>query len=250
MPSNPYRTPLNIPAPREPQEVAVFKRNADVHAKRAAAIRHHLRSRKTAVNVRMLTLAKRYCLLREQQRTAAKDEGGVAVKKLSRDGKQQALSRSARATAVNSDYEEMQVISALQAVEKLKTLCRLPAMILDEREREARVLPSDCALVEDPVGELKQQALVNIWTPEERRIFVDKFQQYPKDFRRISSFLEHRSVGDCVRYFYENQKSEEFANYRRKKQLKKRRLYSEVSKRKGFMVAAAGNQKTDAQVCS
>lgn len=68
-----------------------------------------------------------------------------------------------------------------------------------------------------------------------------------QDFRKISSFLEHRSVGDCVRFFYEHQKSEEFANYRRKKQIKKRRLYSEASKRKGFMVAAAG-PRTDGPV--
>lgn len=176
VPPNPYHTPLTVPATGEPKDNPLFKHNAEAHATRGGAIRNYLRSRKSEINERMLGLVKRYCQLRERQRAAAKAEMG---KRAGRESKQ-ALSRSARATAVNSDYEEMQVINALQAVEKLKTLCKLPPMLLDERDRASRVLPSDCALVEDPVAELKAQALVNIWTPEERRIFVDKFQQYPK----------------------------------------------------------------------
>lgn len=174
-PHNPYRTPISVPPALEPREQAMFRRNEAAHARRGDAIRNFMRTRKIEVNKRMLGLVKRYYELREKQRTAANAE----VKQSGREGKQ-ALSRSARATAVNSDYEEMQVISALQAVEKLKTLCKLPPMLLDERDRASRVLPSDCALIEDPVAELKAQSLINIWTPEERRIFVDKFQQYPK----------------------------------------------------------------------
>lgn len=52
-----------------------------------------------------------------------------------------------------------------------------------------------------------------------------------QDFRKISSHLRDRSVGDCVRFYYRNQKLDEFAALRRKQQLKKRRLQTQEKSR-------------------
>lgn len=46
----------------------------------------------------------------------------------------------------------------------------------------------------------------------------------------IASFLEHRSTADCVQFFYKTQKLDDFANVRRKLQLKKRRQQSDANR--------------------
>lgn len=47
-----------------------------------------------------------------------------------------------------------------------------------------------------------------------------------QDFRKIATHLRGRSTGDCIKYYYRNQKLDEFAAVRRKQQLKKRRMQS------------------------
>ena len=46
-----------------------------------------------------------------------------------------------------SEYEEMQMIKALQRKEELKTLCKVPDMILDEHERRIAIFDSRNGLV-------------------------------------------------------------------------------------------------------
>lgn len=58
----------------------------------------------------------------------------------------------------------------------------------------------------------------------------------PQDFRKISTYLPGRSPGDCVAFFYKNQKLDDFSTVRRKQQLKKRRL----------QVGRAGSRDTSA----
>ena len=63
------------------------------------------------------------------------------------------------------------------------------------------------------------------WSEAERKVFMDLFLQHPKEFRTISSALPgNRSQGDCVAFFYKHQKLDEWANVRRKQQLKKRKV--------------------------
>lgn len=66
--------------------------------------------------------------------------------------------------------------------------------------------------------------LIAPWDEGERRLFMDLFLQYPKDFRRIAANMPGRTSGDCVAFFYRHQKLDEFANVRRKQQLKKRKV--------------------------
>eukprot|EP00899_Mesostigma_viride_P001405 jgi/Mesvir1/11265/Mv01065-RA.2 len=112
--------------------------------------------------------------------------------------------------SVRSDYEEAQVLNYLQEAERLKTLVRIPPMILDEREKAARAFPSRNGLVEDPVADYEAAKLVRPWSEAERRIFVDKFLIYNKNFRKIARHLEGRTTQDCVRFYYLHQKGEDF----------------------------------------
>mmetsp|Transcript_2863 Transcript_2863/g.8019 ORF Transcript_2863/g.8019 Transcript_2863/m.8019 type:complete len:2412 (+) Transcript_2863:312-7547(+) len=235
---NPYMKSLRTRPACPLDQTDLWIRNAETHSKIKDVLLKHLSDRSTGVKDKKLDLLRRYVMLSERHRAfmkAAQQTGGAPSKSASSKN----LARSARASAVSSDYGEMQVITQLQAIEKLKTLVKAPPQMLCEKEKQSRALLTDSMLVEDPVAELEREQLVKMWTPEEKKLFLEKFQQYPKDFRRIASYLEHRSVGDCIRYFYENQKLDEFANYRRKKQLKKRRMYSDANKKKGYMVAGS-----------
>jgi hypothetical protein len=47
--------------------------------------------------------------------------------------------------------------------------------------------------------------------------------------------MRDRSVGDCVRFYYRNQKLDEFAAVRRKQQLKKRRLQTQEKSSRQYL---------------
>lgn len=41
----------------------------------------------------------------------------------------------------------------------------------------------------------------------EKCIFLDRFLQFPKDFRRIASFLRNKSTKDCVAFYYDSKQT-------------------------------------------
>ncbi|KAI5648681.1 hypothetical protein M9H77_34686 [Catharanthus roseus] len=65
-------------------------------------------------------------------------------------------------------------------------------------------------LVEDPCGVEKERSMINPWTAEEKEIFMDKLATYGKDFKKIASFLMHKTTADCVEFYYKNHKSDCF----------------------------------------
>ena len=60
------------------------------------------------------------------------------------------------------------------------------------------------------IAVLETNKLVNPWTDLEKCIFIDKFMQYPKDFRKIATFLRNKSTNDCVRYYYNTKKEVDY----------------------------------------
>ncbi|KAI5402018.1 hypothetical protein KIW84_066473 [Lathyrus oleraceus] len=67
---------------------------------------------------------------------------------------------------------------------------------------------SSNGLVEDPLAIEKERAVINPWTSEERNIFLKKFAAFGKDFRKIATFLDHKTTADCVEFYYKNHKSD------------------------------------------
>jgi nuclear receptor co-repressor 1 len=56
----------------------------------------------------------------------------------------------------------------------------VPPQLLCPHERAARRYINRNALVDDPVALLEEEKRQRPWTPEERRIFNEKFLQHPK----------------------------------------------------------------------
>ena len=48
---------------------------------------------------------------------------------------------------------------------------------------------------------------MNVWTDMEKCIFLDRFLQFPKDFRRIASFLRNKTTKDCVAFYYDSKQT-------------------------------------------
>lgn len=61
--------------------------------------------------------------------------------------------------------------------------------------------------IDDPVAEEEKVSCTNIWTDMEKCIFLDRFLQFPKDFRRIASFLRNKTTKDCVAFYYDSKQA-------------------------------------------
>jgi hypothetical protein len=61
-----------------------------------------------------------------------------------------------------------------------------------------------------PLAIEKEGGIINPWTSEEKGLSLEKFAAFGKDFRKIASFLDHKTTADCVEFYYKNRKSECF----------------------------------------
>ena len=200
---------------------------------------HHAEQERLAKQYKLLYVKWKNRLL-EQKRAAE----AAKLKKLGKAGERdpsaptlrsQSRLRPVMSGVARSEYEEMQIISQLAAAEKLRTLIKIPAMITDPVERERVRFPNNNGLVADPKAALQAEQRKLVWSEEEVKVFLDKYQLFPKDFNKIATYLKHRTVGDCVKFFYLNQKGEVFSTVMRKYQMKKRRLIAEQRKIAGGM---------------
>lgn len=96
-----------------------------------------------------------------------------------------------------------------------RTALKMPSLILDKEVRMSRFITNN-ALVEDPCCVEKEKSMVNPWTAEERELFIDKLAIFGKNFSKIASFLEHKTIADCIEFYYKNHKSESFERAKKK----------------------------------
>ncbi|KAK9836331.1 hypothetical protein WJX81_006307 [Elliptochloris bilobata] len=224
-----------------PQEAPPYARNLAEHASVGGAIAGALRARRRAVALRERQLAAQYRRLYEAWRLhimgVRKAEPSHAAGSYgSFTGR---LGSRKASGMVRSSYEEEQVVLQLQAVERMKDMCKIPSQLLCPHERASQRFDSANALVADPVAAREAEERERPWAPDEKRVFNEKFLAFGKDFRRIATFLDHRSTADCITHFYRTQKLDEFAAVRRKQQLKKRRTQTEVNRSITYLGVAA-----------
>lgn len=115
---------------------------------------------------------------------------------------------------VRSEYEQEQIIAELTAKEALEKRIahggiRPPRQIckVENMSTAAFINTFESHKTLDPVKESQEQSRSNIWTDMEKCIFLDRFLQHPKDFRKIASFLRNKSTKDCVAFYYHSKQS-------------------------------------------
>ncbi|KAL2526467.1 Duplicated homeodomain-like superfamily protein [Abeliophyllum distichum] len=104
-----------------------------------------------------------------------------------------------------------------------RSTLNMPALILDKEEKMVSRFISTNGLVEDPCAVEKERSMINPWTSEERKIFMDKLASFGKDFRKIASFLDHKTTADCVEFYYKNHKLDCFEKAPKKPNFLKQR---------------------------
>ncbi|XP_051116591.1 uncharacterized protein LOC127241525 isoform X2 [Andrographis paniculata] len=108
------------------------------------------------------------------------------------------------------------------AFKPCRSTLKMPALILDKGTKMSTFVSSN-GLVEDPCAAEKERSIINSWTADEREVFIDKLATFGKNFRKISSFLEHKTIADCIEFYYKNHKSECFARARKKSEFSEQR---------------------------
>ncbi|KAF8052904.1 hypothetical protein N665_1492s0008 [Sinapis alba] len=129
------------------------------------------------------------------------------------------LSSSAqRRDSVASTTELVSYMKKLQKVTRLKPFrdnLRMPAMILDEKERARSRFISSSGMIEDPCDVEKERTKINPWTQEEKDTFLNMLAMHGKDFKKIASHLTQKTTADCVEYYYKNHKSDCFGKIKK-----------------------------------
>lgn len=100
------------------------------------------------------------------------------------------------------------------AFKPYRNTLKMPALILDKHVKMSRFI-SNNGLVEDPCTVEKERSIVNPWVAEETEIFIEKLAAFGKDFSKIASFLDHKTVADCIEFYYMNHKSKWFEEARK-----------------------------------
>uniref|UniRef100_G3UL04 Nuclear receptor corepressor 1 n=1 Tax=Loxodonta africana TaxID=9785 RepID=G3UL04_LOXAF len=114
------------------------------------------------------------------------------------------------ATIARSEHEISEIIDGLSEQEnnekQMRQLSVIPPMMFDAEQRRVKFINMN-GLMEDPMKVYKDRQFMNVWTDHEKEIFKDKFIQHPKNFGLIASYLERKSVSDCVLYYYLTKKN-------------------------------------------
>ncbi|KAK9154104.1 hypothetical protein Sjap_001584 [Stephania japonica] len=92
---------------------------------------------------------------------------------------------------------------------------KMPAQILDDREKRSSKFSSSNGLVEDPCAVEKERSMTNPWTADERQSFLELFNSFGKDFKKISLYIPRKTTADCVEFYYKNHKSDGFGKIKK-----------------------------------
>lgn len=127
-------------------------------------------------------------------------------------------SRIGGSTSLIANTETINFVSKLISSNQVKPLrkeLKMPALILDEKEKRASRFLTKNGFVENP-WVVEERSLLNPWSKEEKEIFMDKLSTCGKDFTKISSFLIYRTTAECIEFYYKNHKSDWFRRPRKK----------------------------------
>ncbi|GJQ14396.1 hypothetical protein GpartN1_g6187.t1 [Galdieria partita] len=80
-----------------------------------------------------------------------------------------------------------------------KCLARIPCQDTSETPFEG-----GSVLLDDPLSYHHASCAINPWTNNELNIFIKRYAQYGKNFRKIASFLKYKTTEDVVRFYFQN----------------------------------------------
>uniref|UniRef100_A0A8C9QKW3 Nuclear receptor corepressor 2 n=1 Tax=Spermophilus dauricus TaxID=99837 RepID=A0A8C9QKW3_SPEDA len=116
-------------------------------------------------------------------------------------------------SAARSEHEVSEIIDGLSEQENLEKQMRqlavIPPMLYDADQQRIRFINMN-GLMDDPMKVYRDRQVMNMWSEQEKETFREKFMQHPKNFGLIASFLERKTVAECVLYYYLTKKNENY----------------------------------------
>ncbi|XP_021268236.1 nuclear receptor corepressor 2 isoform X9 [Numida meleagris] len=142
-------------------------------------------------------LQERMQRLEEKRRVGQRGSGGLSM------------------SAARSEHEVSEIIDGLSEQEniekQMRQLAVIPPMLYDADQQRIKFINMN-GLMDDPMKVYKDRQVMNMWSEQEKETFREKFMQHPKNFGLIASFLDRKTVADCVLYYYLTKKNENYKN--------------------------------------
>jgi len=218
----------------EPSEAPFFKEHGRQHIEIAPMIKEHIKAKKRKLRKRWEDLAVEYYVRQDiysaenptnDEATAASSTNAIDGANASRSthsyrrprrGMGAACSQSGMGASdvVRSEYEQEQIIAEITAKEAMEKRITHGGSALPRQrcqlEKELYVSyrnSQSSRRIFDPLLEEEERRNVSAWSDMEKCIFLDRFLQHPKDFRKIASFLRNKTTKDCVSFYYDSKQS-------------------------------------------
>lgn len=200
------------------EEVTAARRMEDFQEVRPSLV-EHFEQRQASIKSKVDRLSKEYLRLHDKWRAHCSALSDHQRASLSTD--HEALLHTGRATrrttaitdAVRSDLEMEQIIASLESNDamdpnylSMRNAATIPDMISVTHGKVDYLFDDTNHLVEDPAEYYAPDTGIDDWTDEEKRIFIDKFAQYPKQFGIIAEYIPHKTSSQCVAYYYLHKK--------------------------------------------
>uniref|UniRef100_A0A4W6FKH8 Nuclear receptor corepressor 2 n=1 Tax=Lates calcarifer TaxID=8187 RepID=A0A4W6FKH8_LATCA len=112
---------------------------------------------------------------------------------------------------------------------QMRQLAVIPPMLFDAEQQRIKFINMN-GLMDDPMKVYKDRQVMNMWSEQEKDTFREKFIQHPKNFGLIASFLERKTVAECVLFYYLTKKNENYKNIVRRNIRRRGRSQQQVNR--------------------
>lgn len=127
--------------------------------------------------------------------------------------------------SVHSDPELKHVIDPLDSTKvrnpemrAKKTTATIPPMILDSKERQARIFDDSSKLIMDPLAYYHTGAETDdMWNQQEMTVFMESYLQHPKQFGKVAAAVGTKTASQCVLFYYRKKAKVDFKALVRKR---------------------------------
>uniref|UniRef100_A0A8C4NZR8 Nuclear receptor corepressor 2 n=1 Tax=Dicentrarchus labrax TaxID=13489 RepID=A0A8C4NZR8_DICLA len=134
-------------------------------------------------------------------------------------------------SAARSEHEVSEIIDGISEHEntekQMRQLAVIPPMLFDAEQQRIKFINMN-GLMDDPMKVYKDRQVMNMWSDQEKDTFREKFIQHPKNFGLIASFLERKTVAECVLFYYLTKKNENYKNIVRRNYRRRGRSQQQV----------------------
>uniref|UniRef100_A0A665WK58 Nuclear receptor corepressor 2 n=1 Tax=Echeneis naucrates TaxID=173247 RepID=A0A665WK58_ECHNA len=136
-------------------------------------------------------------------------------------------------SAARSEHEVSEIIDGISEHEntekQMRQLAVIPPMLFDAEQQRIKFINMN-GLMDDPMKVYKDRQVMNMWSEQEKDTFREKFIQHPKNFGLIASFLDRKTVAECVLFYYLTKKNENYKNIVRRNYRRRGRSQQQVNR--------------------